>query len=413
MDSLNAANSQFAFDLFMKLYEEHKTENIFLSPLSVSVALAMVYLGAKNNTAVEMAKVLHFHTVHDVHAKFKELMDNVNKPDAPYTLRLANRIYGEETYNILREFQSSSLKYYGAELAPVGFRRQPEAARNEINTFVENKTEDKIQKLIPADAITPQTILILVNAIYFKGKWESKFNEKDTYEALFKLNKKETKSINMMTQKASFKFRHIEELKASVLELPYEENELSMVILLPDGINDSTTGLEQLEQALANNSLLKWINLENMRRRKVEVHLPRFKLEDQFQLEEILPAMGMRDAFDSLGADFTGMSEKRDLWLSKVIHKSFVEVNEEGTEAAAATAAIMTRTLAVNITPTFVADHPFLFFIKHNKTQSILFMGQYTSPVDEVVESGDGGNMTQQVQSCFTQQYQKVQRVNF
>ncbi|XP_078284318.1 leukocyte elastase inhibitor-like [Rhinoraja longicauda] len=404
MDSLNAANSQFASDLFLKLYEEHKTENIFLSPLSVSVALAMVYLGAKNNTAVEMAKVLHFGTVHDVHAKFKELMDNINKPDAPYTLKLANRIYGEETYNILRKFQSSSLKYYGAELAPVGFIRQPEAARKEINTFVENKTEDKIQKLIPADAITPQTILILVNAIYFKGKWESKFDEKDTYVAPFKLNKKESKSINMMRQEAHFKFEHIEELGASVLELPYEENELSMIILLPDDINDSTTGLEQLEQALENNSLLKWISLENMAKRKVKVHLPRFKLEDQFQLEQILPAMGMRDAFYSSGADFTGMSEKRDLWLSKVIHKSFVEVNEEGTEAAAATAITMVRRAAIQATPTFVADHPFLFFIKHNKTQSILFMGQYTTPADEVVESGDGGKMMQQVQSC-TQKY--------
>ncbi|XP_051871722.1 leukocyte elastase inhibitor-like [Pristis pectinata] len=411
MDSLIAANTNFAFDLYTKLKEETKNENIFLSPLSVSVALSMAYLGARGNTADQMAKVLHFDTERDVHARVKELMAKINKPDASYLLRLANRMYGEETFNILREFQNSSLNYYKAELAAVSFLKHSEAVRNEINTYVENKTEGKIKDLLPEDAITPLTVLVLVNAIYFKGKWNSKFNEKDTYVTKFKMNKNESKTVHMMSQEENFNFSYIAELKTSVLELPYEQKELSMIILLPDDISENTTGLEQLEKALANNTLLKWINLENMMQKKVTVHLPRFKLEDQFNLEDKLSAMGMIDAFDQSRANFSGISEKNNLSLSKVIHKSFVEVNEEGTEAAAATAIPMNRT-SYQIPQKFVADHPFLFFIKHNKTQSILFFGRYSSPVDEAVGSGASGNMIQQVQSR-TQIKQEWRQVNF
>ncbi|XP_069770319.1 leukocyte elastase inhibitor-like isoform X2 [Narcine bancroftii] len=399
MDSLIAGNDAFASALFTKLNEENKTENMFMSPLSISVALGMLYLGAKGNTAVEIAKVLHFDTETDVHANFRELMSHINKHDAPYLLRLANRLYGEETYNFLKEFQELSWKYYEAKLTPVSFQKQPEAARNDINTFVENKTEGKIKNLLPENSVGPATVLVLVNAIYFKGKWESKFDEKYTYVTPFKLNKRETKSVKMMRQTADFKIGYIGELKSSVLELPYEQEELSMIVLLPDGINDDTTGLEELERALANNTLLPLMNRENMMKRNIEVHLPSFKLHDQFNLEEILSAMGMIDAFARSRANFSGMSEKKDLSVSKVIHKSFVDVNEEGTEAAAATGIIIEVT-SQPIATIFKADHPFLFFIKHNKTQSILFFGRYTSPVDDITESGGAGNMTQQVQKC-------------
>ncbi|XP_067908791.1 leukocyte elastase inhibitor-like [Heterodontus francisci] len=401
MDSLIAANSTFAFDLFKKINEDKRNENIFLSPLSISAALAMVYLGAKSNTAAEMAKVLHFDTIEwDVHPRFKELMAYINKPDTPYLLKLANRVYGEETFKFCRKFQSSTLKFYEAELAAVSFGSQPEAARKEINSWVENKTEGTIQNLLPVDAITSLTKLVLVNAIYFKGMWNSKFNENNTYVKPFRLNKTDSKPVNMMFQEASFHFGYIEELQTKVLELPYEQNELSMIVLLPDGINDSSTGLEQLEQVITYEKLLDWTNQANMMKIKVEVHLPRFKLEDQFDLEVILRAMGMVDAFVPSKANFTGMSEKNGLFLSKAIHKSFVEVNEEGTEAAGATAAIISLRTAILIETKFVADHPFLFFIKHNITQSILFFGRFSSPVGDISESGGAANIMQQVQSC-------------
>ncbi|XP_069770315.1 leukocyte elastase inhibitor-like isoform X2 [Narcine bancroftii] len=399
MDSLIAGNDAFASALFTKLNEENKIGNMFMSPLSISVALGMLYLGAKGNTAVEMAKVLHFDTETDVHASFRELMSHINQHDAPYLLRLANRLYGEETYDFLKEFQELSWKYYEAKLTPVSFLKQPEAARNDINTFVENKTEGKIQNLLSVNSVGPATVLVLVNAIYFKGKWEKKFDEKNTYVTPFKLNKRETKSVKMMFQDDDFKIGYIEELKTSVLELPYEQEELSMIVLLPDSITDDTTGLEELEQALENKTLLPLINSDNTMKRNVEVHLPSFKLEDQFNLEEILSAMGMIDAFAPSTANFSGMSEEKGLSVSKVIHKSFVDVNEEGTEAAAATSIHLLRS-SLSVATIFKADHPFLFFIKHNKTQSILFFGRYTSPVGDITESGGASDTTQQVQKC-------------
>ncbi|XP_059801140.1 leukocyte elastase inhibitor-like isoform X2 [Hypanus sabinus] len=401
MDALSTANANFAFDLYAKLTEKKIYENIFLSPLSVSVALGMVYLGARGNTADQIAKVLHFDKELDVHAGFKELMANINEPAASYLLRLANRIYGEKTFNILQEFQSSSLKYYEAETAAVSFVQQPNAVRNEINTYVENKTEGKIKDLLSETAITSNTVLVLVNAIYFKGKWNHRFQEENTYVTTFKMNKKKSTSVNMMYQEGNFNFAYIDEFKTKVLELPYEKKDLSMFIFLPNDISDNSTGLEKLEKALANKTLLKSIKLGTMKEIKLAVHLPRFKIEDQFNLERELPGMGMIDAFDPSKANLSGMFEK-NLSLSMVIHKSFVEVNEEGTEAAAATAVTIERTTSVP-TETFVADHPFMFFIKHNKTQNILFIGKYCYPMGDAAENRDTGNMTQQIQSQIKQ----------
>ncbi|XP_072880450.1 leukocyte elastase inhibitor-like [Hemitrygon akajei] len=397
MDALSVANANFAFDLYTKLTEKKINENVLMSPLSVSVALGMVYLGARGNTADQIAKVLHFDKELDVHAGFKELMANINEPTASYLLRLANRIYGEETFNILKEFQSSGLKYYEAEMAAVSFVQQPNAVRNEINTYVENKTEGKIKDLLSEDAITSNTVLVLVNAIYLKGKWNQRFQEENTYVTMFKMNKKMSRSVNMMRQEGNFNFAYIDGFKAKVLELPYEKKDLSMFIFLPDDISDNSTGLEKLQKALANKTLLKLINLGTMKEIKVTVHLPRFKIEDYFNLGSELPAMGIKDAFDPSKANLSGMSEQ-NLSLSKAIHKSFVEVNEEGTEAAASTAITTVRNAHVP-TETFVADHPFMFFIRHNKTQSILFLGRYCYPMDDAAENRDTGNMTQQVQS--------------
>lgn len=399
MDSLTVANVSFAFDLFKKINEKRGNESIFLSPLSISAALAMVYLGAKDNTAAEMAQVLHFDPEGEVHPSFKKLIDKINKPDKPYLLKLANRLYGEKTFHVLEEFQNHVSKFYDVELASVSFQSQPGAAIKEINAWVENKTEGTIQNILSMDSITSFTKLVLVNAIYFKGNWNSKFPENNTYEKMFWLNKEDSKRINMMSQENKFLVGYVQELHTSVLELPYLQNELSMLILLPDGINDNSTGLEELEQALTYKELLIWTNTKNMMEMMVEVHLPRFKLEDQFDLEDVLSEMGMIDVFDQSKANLTGMSLTNGIFLSKVIHKSFAEVNEEGTEAAGATAVGISRRNAL-LRRRFVADHPFLFFIRHNKTQSILFLGRFSSPGDEVKESGGAANIMQQSQ-CY------------
>ncbi|NXL95603.1 SPB6 protein, partial [Alectura lathami] len=189
----------------------------------------------------------------------------------------------------------------------------------------------------------------------------------------------ETKPVQMMFRKAKFNMTYIGDLETKILELPYVGNELSMLILLPDAIRDGSTGLEKLERELTYEKLMDWINPEMMDNTEVKVSLPRFKLEENYDLKPILTNMGMPDAFDLLKANFSGMSAGNELMLSEVVHKSFVEVNEEGTEAAAATAGVMMLRCAM-IVADFTADHPFLFFIRHNKTSSILFCGKFCSP---------------------------------
>ncbi|XP_039242472.1 serpin B6-like isoform X2 [Pipra filicauda] len=254
-----------------------------------------------------------------------------------------------------------------------------EDSRKQINGWVEERTEGKIQNLLAEGVLDSLTRLVLVNAIYFKGNWEKQFNKERTAERPFQINKNETKPVQMMFKKDRFNMTYIGDLQTKILELPYVGNELSMIILLPDAIQDGSTGLERLERELTYEKLIDWISIEMMDSTEVRVSLPRFKLEEDYDLKPILSCMGMPDAFDSGKADFSGMSSGNELVLSEVVHKSFVEVNEEGTEAAAATAAIMVNCSA-KIVPDFTADHPFLFFIRHNKSSSILFCGRFCSP---------------------------------
>ncbi|KAM8966212.1 serpin B6-like isoform 1-T1 [Pelodytes ibericus] len=379
MDSLCAANGSFALNLYKKLSEGNGKSNIFFSPLSISSALAMVYLGAKGNTAAQMSKVLQFEKVKDVHTDFQSLICDINKPGTDYLLRTANRLYGEKTFTFLDEFLASTLKYYHADLESVDFSGKAEDCRQQINDWVLQKTEGKIQNLLPSGSVDSLTRLVLVNAIYFKGNWANQFDKKLTREMPFRLSKNETKPVQMMYKKAKYQMTYIGDLLTKVLELPYVNNELSMIILLPDDIEDETTGLEKLEKALTHENFTQWTNPEMMDVTEMELHVPKFKLTETYDLKSVLSSMGMTNAFDKGNAEFSGMSGNNDLLLSKVVHKAFVDVNEEGTEAAAATAAIMMLRCALRI-PRIVCDHPFLFFIVHSKSRHILFSGRYASP---------------------------------
>ncbi|XP_038652657.1 leukocyte elastase inhibitor-like [Scyliorhinus canicula] len=379
MENLSKANCRFTLDLFRKLIEENEAGNIFFSPFSISTSLAMVYLGAGNNTASEMAKALHFDQVGDVHSGFEKMQLEINRAGVSYLLKVANRLYGEKSYNFLEEFCKSTMKFYGAAMLPVDFQTAADKTREEINKWVEDQTEGKIQDLLAQGSLGSDTRLVLVNAIYFKGSWAEKFEVKYTEEMPFRLNKNESKPVKMMYQTNKFIFCHVPEFKIKILELPYVDNDLSMIILLPDDIMDDSTGLKQLEQTLTLEKLQEWTLPNWMWKPHVEVLLPKFKLEEEYDLNSPLSSLGMRDLFDCSRADLSGMSGARDLSVSKVVHKSFVEVNEEGTEAAAATG-VVCMTLSYTPPESFTADHPFLFFIRHNKTNNILFFGRYTSP---------------------------------
>lgn len=375
------ANTNFALQLFGKITASNKTNNIFYSPLSISSALAMVSLGAAGNTATQMSETLqHDKAKDDIHATYNKLMSELNKKGAPYSLNLANRLYGEQTYKFLAKFLSDTKTHYNAELETVDFKSNPEASRVKINTWVEKQTNEKIKNLLAEGIIDGLTRLVLVNAIYFKGKWERQFNVQATRELPFKINKKVNKPVQMMNQKAKFPLAFIPEMKCRILEMSYMGGELSMLIMLPVEIEDETTGLEQLEKNLTYEKFMEWTRPDMMDTVEVQVSLPRFKLEETYDLKTLLISMGMVDAFDMGSCDFSRMSPSNDLVLSEVVHKAFVDVNEEGTEAAAATAAIMMMRCAVLPPERFIADHPFLFFIQHKPTRSILFCGRYSAP---------------------------------
>ncbi|XP_072267901.1 leukocyte elastase inhibitor-like [Pyxicephalus adspersus] len=379
MDALTSANTQFSFDLFRKLSESNSTGNIFFSPISISAALAMTFLGAQEKSAEQISKALHFDGVNDVHSNFQTLNAQINKKaGSAYTLNLANRLFGEKTFDFSSDFLSSLQSLYQAKLGTVDFLTAYEAARQEINAWVSEQTRGKIPEVLSQGSVNSTTKLVLVNALYFKGDWAEKFNAEQTTEAPFMLNKNEQKTVKMMYQKKKFPFNYVPEINCRILQLPYVEKELSMIILLPDCIEDDTNGLQKLEKELTFEKFQEWTHPDNMYPIDVNVHLPKFKLEDSYKLKSVLSSLGMVDVFDASRADLSGMSGSKNLYLSEVVHKTFVEINEEGTEAAAVTAGIAMMCMLRE--EEFNANHPFLFFILHNETKSIMFAGRYSSP---------------------------------
>ncbi|XP_005586564.3 serpin B6-like isoform X2 [Macaca fascicularis] len=378
MDALSEATGIFALNLLKKL-GENNSNNIFFSPMSMSSALAMVFMGAKGNTAAQMSQALSFSKIGgedgDIHQGFQSLLTEINKTGTQYLLRTANWLFGEKSYDFLSCFTDSCSKFYQAKIENLDFVNDTETCRRHINAWVADKTEGKITEVLPRGSVDSWTKLILVNAIYFKGNWDHSFEKYKTREMPFKISKNKGKPVQMMSQKSTFKITYAKEIFTEILVLPYVGKELNMIIMLPD----ENTDLETVEKELSYERFIEWTNPDKMHEREMEVFLPRFKLEETYNMEDVLRSMGMVDAFEQNRADFTGMSSKKDLYLSKVTHKSFVEVNEEGTEAAAATACRIVRQ-GFRIIPTFRADHPFLFFIQHSKTNGILFCGRFSSP---------------------------------
>jgi serpin B len=324
-----------------------------------------------------MGKVLHFGLPQDkLHPAFASLNRtwNAGGQKRGYRLSVANRLWGQEGFDFLPGFLAVTREQYGAELSHVDFTGQTEQARQRINTWVEEQTQDKIRDLIPSGALNSMSRLILTNAIYFKGDWTRPFGKPVTKDAPFHVSARRKLDLPLMYQEGHFPFWAGEGLK--ILDLAYGTGELSMLVLLPDKIE----GLTDLEARLTTDNLRGW--LAGLRRETVQVSIPRFKLASQFQLASVLSAMGMASAFTPNHADFSGMDGKRDLFLSAVIHKAFVDVNEEGTEAAAATGVAMKALSAMMPKPpaVFRADHPFAFLIRDSRTGSFLFLGRLVNP---------------------------------
>ncbi|XP_077987256.1 leukocyte elastase inhibitor-like isoform X2 [Glandiceps talaboti] len=372
---LSKANSQFAMDMYKFLTDGKLGKNVFFSPISISTALAMTHLGARGNTSTQMSNVMRFNEMEEaqLHTTFQEFNSMLYSADRPYTIKSANRLFGQESYTFLQEFLDATAKHYSAQLKPVDFAKKTEEARLLINTWVEEQTEGKIKDLIASGSLDPLTTLVLVNAIYFKGNWASKFKTEETKIADFFITKEDKVEVSMMHQKGKFNFGFDRDSSCQILELPYIGGHLSMVLILPTAVD----GLQKVETKLNADVLNTWPKM--MSNTTVIVSIPKFKLEQAFIMNKELAAMGMSDLFNAGKADLSGINGNNELYVSKVIHKAFVEVNEEGTEAAAATAVVM-RKRSLDMPAQFIANHPFIFVIRDNRTNAILFMGRYSHP---------------------------------
>jgi len=378
-DAVVKGNNQFALALYGRLAE--KQGNLFFSPASLSTALAMTYAGAAGTTRTQMAEVLHFPVDGEpLHGSFEALLQVLNEQAPGCRLQVANRLWGQQGFAFRSEYLQSTRESYGAELAQVDFRGDAEGVRKTINEWVEGKTGGKITDLLAPGTLHSLTRLVLTNAIYFKGDWDNQFKKEATRREPFFLSDDEQVEVSLMRQRRSFKYS--EDAQVQVLELPYVGKALAMVVVLPR----EREGLAQLEEALTLDKLEGWLN--RLMKREVQVFLPRFKMETGFSLKSTLESMGMKEAF-SEEADFSRMVEAAGvmtdedrLLISDVIHKAFVEVNEEGTEAAAATGVVMDvlATSAPMPPVVFRADHPFLFLIRDSRTGSILFLGRVSNP---------------------------------
>ena len=383
--ALVAGNSAFAFDLYRVLSDSDG--NLFFSPHSISLALAMAYSGARGETESQMADTLRFDLPQDrLHPAFNalDLMLEPAETDVggeDFRLNVANSVWGQEGYGFLPDFIDGLAVNYGEEVRPVDFRRDPEDARVRINDWVADETEERIKDLIPQGAIDDLTRLVLANAIYFNAAWRTAFSEQATTDRPFHLLDGTEREVPMMRQQSNLLYAAGDGFQA--VELPYEGDEVAMTILVPD-----SGRFEGFQDSLDGPSVQGIV--DSLESERVILSMPRFEMESSFSLTDALQAMGMTDAFDDQSADFSGMDGRLCrargdicLLISDVLHKAFVSVDEEGTEAAAATAVIIGITRAVEVEPEpieLVIDRPFLFVIRHQETGALLFVGRVLDP---------------------------------
>ncbi|KAG6925597.1 serpin family B member 5, partial [Chelydra serpentina] len=360
---------------FKKLCEKDKTANIVFAPLCTSTSLALAYKATKGDTATQMIKALHLEDVKDVSFGFQTVTSDVSKLSSFLSLKMVKRLYVEKSLNPTTEFINATKRPFPSELELVDFKEKTEETRQQINKSVSELTDGKMENILNEGSINDQTKILLVNTAYFVTNWMKKFPEAQLKECPFKINKTETKPVQMMNLEATFCLGYIKELKIAILELPCLNKHVSMLILLPKEIEDDTTGLEQLEQVLTPETLVQWTNPSVMANTKVNVFLPKFKVEGDYDLKPILESLGMTDIFNENVADFSEMSETKGVVLSQIIHRVSLEVNEEGAELGE-----VPGYRILQHKDEFKADHPFIFLFRHNKTRNIILSGRFCSP---------------------------------
>lgn len=367
-------NTAFALDLYSQL--KGNEGNLFFSPYSISSALAIAYGGAKGNTEKQMAHVLHFPANKEkLHAEMLQIRTKLDiiSDKEKIELNIANGLWAQEDYGFLDEFLQLVHNNYGTATSFVNFITNHETVRKEINGWVGRETRQKIKNALSPGVLSHETRLVIVNGIYFKGDWASRFKKRNTKTKPFWISREQSVKAQLMQQE--HEFRYMEKHNLKILELPYIGNDLSMIFILPNSID----GLSELEESLTTKKLNTW--LKDLRIFKVDVTVPKFKITSQIGLESTLSSLGMTDAFDPNRADFSAMTPLRPLFIDAVEHSALVEVDEKGTVATATTS--ISLSCEAHVQPqsaTFKADHPFIFLIRENNTGTILFMGRVVDP---------------------------------
>ncbi|OXB84600.1 UNVERIFIED_CONTAM: hypothetical protein H355_008076 [Colinus virginianus] len=423
MDALQLANTAFAVDMFKKLCEKDRTDNIVFAPLCTSTSLALAYKATKGDTADQMKKVLHLQDVKDVSFGFQTVTADVSKLTSFFALKMVKRLFVDKSLSPTTDFVNSTKRPFPSELELVEFKEKTEETRQKINKSLSELTDGeqglasgmlltslkndisvlmtspaqsmgvevwysepkaelmytlftgKMENILNEDSVSDQTQILLVNAAYFVTNWMKKFPEAEIKECPFKVNKTETKPVQMMNLEATFCLGYVKELNVAILELPCLNKHISMLILLPKDIEDETTGLEKLEKALTPETLLQWTNPSMMANTKVNVFLPKFSVEGDYDLKPLLESLGMTNIFNESASDFSEMCETKGVVLSKIIHKVSLEVNEQGGESLE-----VPGYRILQHKDEFKADHPFIFFFRHNKTRNVILSGRFCSP---------------------------------
>jgi len=375
------AGNRFAYDLYGRLANDpaQKGQNIFFSPYSISNALALAGEGAYGTTRSEILTVLHLPANDTVRREgFASLNAGIGTPDSGYTLDTANALWAEKSYAFLPSYIAIAGRYYAANATNLDFFSDPEGSRQTINRWVGQRTAGKIPVLLPQGSIDSLTRLVITNAVYFKGTWDRQFNPKATTDADFRTSSGGTVKVRMMQDTGhDARYPYAETDRVQYIELPYSSasgRSLSMGVILPK--DDSITAAESLVASGGIPALQ-----QSAYTRHVLLSFPKFTVETSYALPATLQSMGMKAAFGP-GADFSGMDGTRNLSITDVFHKAYIDVNEQGTEAAAATAVVIgVAAAAPEQNPlVFRADHPFIFFIQDRDSGAILFMGKVENP---------------------------------
>ena len=395
---LVGGNNRFALELYKQLAAK-ADGNVFISPWSITTALGMAWAGARGETADEMAEVLHFPSDQAAtHPLFGELIDTINgiQEEGKLVLNTANALWPATGHAVLPEYTDILDTQYGAHAEALDYKAETEGSRQRINGWVADQTAERILDLIPEGLLGPDTAIVLTNAIYFKGAWKTLFDPEKTSPALFTASDGTEIEVEMMSMKEELLF--YEGDGVTLVTLPYHSEHVEAVLISPDDGD-----IRALEAKLSTDTIADW--LEQRSEAKGNVRLPRFSLRYKEELSSVIKAMGMELPFMPGAADFSGIFGQPNLFISKILHETFLQVKEEGTEAAGATAIIIERTSVVR-EPTFNGDRPFLFLIRDTVTGSLLFMGRIAEP--DPIEDEPAAPDPETVRACFGDQVEFI-----